>query len=246
MSFLTKSFLFFLAISFLNGCVPVIPAGASTAATAVSADNDRRSTGELIDDKSLHLRLFSWLLENESAKKSNISLLIYKKNVLVAGQTPNAADKSNILGKIQSDFPEINRVIDEISITKNNSLVGKAKDISITALVEANLLNQEVVNPTHVRVMTESGVVYLMGDVTKREADAAVKSASKANGVKSIIKHFNYLTTRPEAEILKEKQQEELKKAEQLKKLSEKEKALKREELLKQLRELGGPEGTPF
>jgi len=246
MSFLTKSFLFFLAISFLNGCVPVIPAGASTAATAVSADNDRRSTGELIDDKSLHLRLFSWLLENESAKKSNISLLIYKKNVLVAGQVPNATDKSNILREIQSDFPEINRVIDEISITKNNSLVGKAKDISITALVEANLLSQEVVNPTHVRVMTESGVVYLMGDVTKREADAAVKSASKANGVKSIIKHFNYLTTRPEAEILKEKQQEELKKAEQLKKLSEKEKALKREELLKQLRELGGPEGTPF
>jgi len=246
MSFLTKSFLFFLAISFLNGCVPVIPAGASTAATAVSVDNDRRSTGEVIDDKSLHLRLFSWLLENESAKKSNISLLIYKKNVLVAGQVPNATDKSNILREIQSDFPEINRVIDEISITKNNSLVGKAKDISITALVEANLLSQEVVNPTHVRVMTEGGVVYLMGDVTKREADAAVKSASKANGVKSIIKHFNYLTARPQAEILKEKQQEELKKSEQLKKLSEKEKAIKREELLKQLRELGSPEGTPF
>jgi len=151
-----------------------------------------------------------------------------------------------ILSEIQSKFTEANRVIDEISISKNISFIDKAKDVAITGLIEANLFDQEVVNPTHIRVMTENGVVYLMGDVMKREADSAVKVASSVNGVKSIIKHFNYLTTRPESEILKEKERSLKLEQEKLKALSEKEREEKRQNLLKQLKELGSPEGTPF
>jgi len=246
MKFLLQSLVLFTSITFLSGCVPLISAGASTAVTAISVENDRRTSGEIVDDKTLNLRLLTWSSSNEAVSQSNISYLVFKKSILVAGQVPDAKTKSLILSEIQSKFTEANRVIDEISISKNISFIDKAKDVAITGLIEASLFNQEVVNPTHIRVMTENGVVYLMGDVMKREADSAVKVASSVNGVKSIIKHFNYLTTRPKSEILKEKERALKLEQEKLKALSENEREEKRQNLLKQLQELGSPEGTPF
>jgi len=209
-------------------------------------DQERRTTGEIIDDKSISLQLLAWSMGDSEAKNSNLSFLVYKRVVLVAGQAPNPEIKSSIFQKIKLKFPSIDRIIDEVVISKNNSLVGKAKDITITAQVEASLFNQEVVNPIHVRVMTDNANVYLMGDVTKREGNAAVKAASKANGVNTIVKHFNYLNARPPAEIKREREREVRQLAEKNRALSEKERESKRQDLLNQLKELGSPEGTPF
>ena len=231
---------------FLNGCVPAIPSATSTAATAFTMDQDRRTAGEVIDDNSIKLQLMAWNIDDFDAKSSNLSFLVYKRVALIAGQAPSPEIKSSLFQKIKLKFPSIDRIIDEVVISKNNSLVGKAKDIAITTQVEANLLNQEVVNPIHVRVMTENATVYLMGDVTKREGDGAVKAASKANGVNTIVKHFNYLDARPLAEINREKEREARELAEKNRALSVKEREAKRQDLLRQLKELGSPEGTPF
>ena len=231
---------------FLNGCVPVIPSATSTAATAFTMDQDRRTAGEVIDDNSIKLQLMAWNIDDFDAKSSNLSFLVYKRVALIAGQAPSPEIKSSIFQKIKLKFPSIDRIIDEVVISKKNSLVGKAKDIAITAQVEASLLNQEVVNPIHVRVMTENANVYLMGDVTKREGDGAVKAASKANGVNTIVKHFNYLDARPQSEINRERERETRKIAEKNLALSEKEREAKKLDLLRQLKELGSPEGTPF
>jgi len=231
---------------FLSGCVSLLPSATSTAATVVTIDQERRTAGEIIDDKSINLQLLAWSMGDSEAKNSNLSFLIYKRVVLIAGQAPSPEVKSSIFQKIKSKFSSIDRIIDEVVISKNNSLVDKAKDIAITAQVEANLLTQEMVNPIHVRVMTENANVYLMGDVTKREGDGAVKSASKANGVNTIVKHFNYLDARPQSEINRERERETRKIAEKNLALSEKEREAKKLDLLRQLKELGSPEGTPF
>jgi len=54
---------------FLNGCVPVIPSATSTAATVVTIDQERRTTGEVIDDKSIYLQLLAWSAKDSEAKK---------------------------------------------------------------------------------------------------------------------------------------------------------------------------------
>jgi len=148
-----------LFATFLSGCVPVLPSATSTAATVVTIDQERRTTGEVIDDKSIYLQLIAWSIEDPEAKNSNLSFLVYKRVALIAGQAPSPGIKSSIFQKVKLKFPSIDRIIDEVVISKNNSLVGKAKDIAITAQVEASLLNQEMVNPIHVRVMTENANV---------------------------------------------------------------------------------------
>jgi len=231
---------------FLGGCVPVIPGSLSTGASMIAVQHDRRTAGEIVDDNALKLNLIQLSLTDENFKQSNLSYLVFNRTLLIAGQSPSAITKSNILQNVAKQFPSVERIIDEIEIGENNSLIGRAKDIAITAQVEASLLTQEIVNPIHVRVITEKGTVYLMGDVTKREADAAVKSTSKANGVTKIIKHFNYLNAVPQVEIDRAlaKEKKILEEEERKTKLQEIEN--KKQELLKELRALGLPEGTPF
>ena len=62
-------------------------------------------------------------------------------------------------------------------------------------------LDQEVFHPTHVRVMTEQRTVYLMGSVTKREAEHATNLATRAKNVDKVVKLFNYLLVRPAKKI---------------------------------------------
>ena len=70
-----KIILLTLFAVFLNACVPVVPSATSTAATVVTMDQERRTAGEVIDDKSIYLQLLAWSIEDLDAKNSNLSFL---------------------------------------------------------------------------------------------------------------------------------------------------------------------------
>ena len=121
----------------------------------------------------------------------------------------------------------------------NSSYLDRAKDGVITVQIETLFFDQEVFHPSHVSVRTERGVVYLMGSVTKREAEHATNVASKAKNVKKVVKLFNYLMVRPAKEIEKDNKRKEaaVKRAELEAKKAELE--AKQNELNQQLYELG-------
>jgi osmotically-inducible protein OsmY len=47
-------------------------------------------------------------------------------------------------------------------------------------------------SPVHLKVVSEAGVVYLMGVVTEPEADEAVEIARNTGGVRKVVKVFEY------------------------------------------------------
>ena len=232
-----------LSLGILSGCVTTT----STVTTAITVANERRTTGEVLDDKTIGFRLLAWSAENQALGDAHVNFMSFDRVVLATGEAPNNTVRSDIIKQVQIVDPKIKRVINEITIGPNSGYLSRAKDIAITAQVEALFLDQEVFHPTHIKVMTESQVVYLMGKVTKREADKAAKVAMKAKGVKKIVKLFDYLKTRPAAEIERDKAREiQAQKAAELKRQQE-ELDAKKAVLKKQLRELGvDTEGTPF
>jgi osmotically-inducible protein OsmY len=58
--------------------------------------------------------------------------------------------------------------------------------------VKARYLDARRLNPVHVKVATEAGVVYLMGVVTEKEAEDAVEIARTTSGVRKVVKIFEY------------------------------------------------------
>ena len=232
-----------ITTAILSGCVSTM----STVSTAVTVANERRTTGEVLDDKTTGLRLLAWSTDDAKLKDAHVNFMAFDRVVLATGEAPNSETRKYIVNQIQITDPKIEKVINEISIGPNSGYLSRAKDVAITTQVEVFFHDQEVFHPTHIKVMTENQVVYLMGKVTQREADKATKIAAKAKGVKKVVKLFDYLKTRPAAEIERDRQRELKAQQDAERKKKQAEIDAKKAELKKRLRELGNySEGTPF
>ena len=189
------------SLLFISSCSPIASGVAVLAQDVTSTSNDRRSPGELIDDKNIQQRLNSIIKNDPMFEDSHISFLVYDKSVALFGEAPSGEISSYLDKKIKSRIPTIKQAINEIKIAKNISYLSRTKDGLITAQIEALFLNQEVFHPNHVLVKTTNQTVYLMGAVTKREAEHATNVVSTAKNVMKVVKLFNILAVRPTAEI---------------------------------------------
>lgn len=230
----------------LSGCLPPAIQAASTINSIIAVNNDRRSSGEILDDKIIALNLFTWSEEDKKLTDAHLNFMVYNKTVLIVGEVPNGETLSYARDRIKQQVTGIKRIFSEVTVGSNSGLLSRAKDSTITLQVEALFQNQEVFHPTHVRVMTEAQTVYLMGAVTKREADKASKVASKAKGTHRVVKLFDHLTTRPAKEIERDRQR---KIAEESKSQLDRKKAQlisEKARIQQQINELNGTTGTTF
>jgi osmotically-inducible protein OsmY len=163
--------------------------------------NDRRSAGEILDDKTLDFNLSNIVRKDTILEDMHINFMVYNKAVLMAGEAPSTEAREYLEKQIKRNAPKMKQLINEVAVMPNSSYLSRAKDGIITVQIETLFLNQEVFHPTHVRSMTERRTVYLMGSVTKREAEHATNLTTKAKNVDKVVKLFNYLLVRPAAEI---------------------------------------------
>ena len=184
----------------LSSCSPIVQ-GAAAVTTVATMSNDRRSAGEILDDKNIDFKLSSIVRKDTILEDMHINFMVYNKAVLMAGEAPSTEAREYLEKQIKKNAPKMKQLINEVEVMPNSSYLSRAKDGIITVQIETLFLNQEVFHPTHVRVMTERRTVYLMGSVTKREAEHATNLVTKAKNVDKVVKLFNYLLVRPAAEI---------------------------------------------
>ena len=224
--------------SIISSCTPIVQ-GAAAVTTVATMSNDRRTMGEILDDKTLYIDLGNIVAKDPMLEDAHINFNVYNQAVLMTGEAPNDNVRDYLESIVKSKSAKISQLINEVEVMPKSSYLDRAKDGVITVQIEALFLDQEVFHPSHVSVLTERKVVYLMGAVTKREAEHATNVASKAKNVKKVVKLFNYLLVRPAKEIEKDnkKKEEAQKRAELEAKKAELE--AKQNELNQQLYELG-------
>jgi osmotically-inducible protein OsmY len=192
----------------LSSCVPIVQ-GAAAVTTVATMSNDRRTMGEILDDKTLYMNLGNIVSKDSMLDDTHINFNVYNKSVLMVGEVPTDDLKSYLEETVKKRAPKMSQLINEVAVMTNSSYLNRARDGVISVQIEALFLDQEVFHPTHVSVLTERATVYLMGSVTKREAEHATNVASKAKNVKQVVKLFNYLAVRPAAEIEKDNKKKE-------------------------------------
>jgi osmotically-inducible protein OsmY len=188
-----------------------------TAVTSIATmSNDRRSAGTILDDKTLYIRLNNIVAEDVMLDDAHINFMIYDGVVLMTGEAPSAALKAHLEKRIKSRSSQINQLVNEVAVMSTSSFLSRSKDNLITLQVEILFQDQEVFHPTHIKVLTERNTVYLMGAVTKREAESATNQAAKAKNIGKVVRLFNYLSKRPADEIERDnlKQAEDKRRAE--------------------------------
>jgi osmotically-inducible protein OsmY len=170
------------------GCAPVI-IGAGGAA-AVSSLEDRRSTGTQIDDESIEVRA-SNRIDDRFGDRVHVNVTSYNRLALITGEVPDARAREEA-EKIVLAVPNVRGVTNDLQIAGVSSFASRTNDTYLTTKVRGQLLDTKRVSPAHVKVVTEAGVVYLMGLVTEPEADETVEIARTTGGVRKVVKVFEY------------------------------------------------------
>ncbi|MDO9393159.1 MAG: BON domain-containing protein, partial [Methylotenera sp.] len=63
----------------------------------------------------------------------------------------------------------------------------------ITTKIKTKFVTENKFPANYVKVVTENGVVYLLGIVSSAEADAAAEIARNTEGVTKVVKVFEYM-----------------------------------------------------
>ena len=178
-----------LSLLQLTGCAALVVGGAATGA-AVSVD--RRTASTVIADQEIELRAFKRLREAFPSDKVSVSTTSFNRQVLLTGQVPDEPTRNQVEAIVRP-IPDVRTVFNETVISPQISLTSKGTDASLTAQVKARMIQDNRVPGIHVKVVSEMGVVYLMGLVTRAEANAAAEVASLTSGVTRVVKLFEYI-----------------------------------------------------
>jgi len=182
-----------LAVFLLQGCVESLIVGG--AATGAYVATDRRQPEIVAGDERVELTASS-RVGDRYGDRVHVNITSYNYNVLLTGEVPDAQSKAGI-EKIVTEIPQVKGVINELQVAGLSSLTSRANDTYITGRVKGAFVTENKFQATHVKVVTESAVVYLLGLVTRKEADDATAIARSTSGVKKVVRVFEYLTRAP-------------------------------------------------
>ena len=174
-----------LGASLLSGCAPLVVGGAvMTGVVAV----DRRTAGTQLEDEGIELKVAT-AINKELGDRVHLNVTSYNRRVLLSGEVRSEADRARATVLAQSQ-ENVKDVINDLAIGAPSSLTQRTKDAVITGQVKAAFLDAKDLQASAVKVVTERGVVYLMGRVTTREAQRATDIARGVSGVAKVVRVF--------------------------------------------------------
>lgn len=181
--------LFACLIPALSGCFGVAAVGVGTTALMAS---DRRASETYVTDEGIELRASNRISENYGSKV-HVNVTSYNRMLLLTGEAPNAETKANI-EKLLSGVPNVKSISNELTIAEASSFSSRSNDTYITSKVKARFVDANQFSAHHVKVVTEAGVVFLLGLVTQAESDAATDIARTTGGVVKVVRVFEIIT----------------------------------------------------
>ncbi|MGZ5092504.1 MAG: BON domain-containing protein [Burkholderiales bacterium] len=177
----------FALLPFVHGCALVALGGAAAGGYVVG--EDRRPVNIMTEDQGVELRVANRV--EEKYPTAHVNATAYNKLLLLTGEAPTEAAKTDI-DEIARGVPNVRSIVNEMQVGKSAPFSARANDSYITSKVKGRFLDARRFNPVHVKVVTEAGTVYLMGIVTRKEADDATEIARTTSGVQKVVRVFEY------------------------------------------------------
>ena len=181
-----------LVVPLLASCAAAV---VGVAAAGGAAGHDRRSFGRVVDDSAIELGIYDNLnKDKELALKNNVEIVVYNGVVLMVGEVRTQELKERAEGKVR-EIDGVDRVVNELRVEPSPGMISATRDKWITGRAKVALLDivdMPDFDPSRVNVTTENGVVYLMGLVSRHEADRVVEVVRDIGGVERVVKVFDY------------------------------------------------------
>ena len=183
----------------LSGCFGAAAVGVGAGALVYA---DRRTSEMMVTDEGIEIRAGNRISEKFGAN-THVNVTSYNRTVLLTGEVPDAAIKAEIENLV-SGVANVKAISNELQIGAVSSLTNRSNDAYITSKVKARFIDANQFSANHVKVVTENGVVYLMGLVYPKEVTAAVEVARTTAGVQKVVRVFEVLADPAPAAVRKE------------------------------------------
>ena len=188
-----------LCVPMIQGCVGALVPGAMTGAVGAVgtagavAGQERRTPGTFIDDELIEHKVASAIAEDVLlSDQTHINATSFNGIVLLTGEAPGESLRTRIT-EIARSIDKVRGVQNEIALLAPGTLLARAGDAVVTGKVKVALFQDEELNAAQVKVVTERGVVYLMGLLRQDEADRATEIARRVAGVQRVVKVMEYV-----------------------------------------------------
>lgn len=185
------------SMALLVGCAPLLLGGAVVGGTMIVTD--RRSSATQLEDQLIEVKANSRIRETVG-ERGRASSTSYNRLVLLTGDVVTEADKAAIEQAV-SKVDNVKSVVNELVVMGSLSLGSRTNDALISTKVKASIVDTKDLYANSVKVVTERGVVYLLGRVTEREATQAANVARGVSGVQKVVRVFEILSDAELAEL---------------------------------------------
>lgn len=173
----------------LAGCSSLISA---TRDEPIRETPTKRTFGAVIEDQTIETKA-AVNLEKASSElaDSHIAVVSYNGVALLVGQVPSA-EQRKLAASTVADLRQVRRVHNALEVAGKTTYVVRTNDAWITAKVKAKLLANQELAGRRIKVVTENGAVYLMGLISRADADRAAEIARGTNGAQKVVRLFEY------------------------------------------------------
>ena len=177
-------------ILLLQSCAAVVGTGVAVGASAAI---DRRTTGTVIEDQAIEMKTAQAFRSDPDIRdQAHWNVTSYNTRVLLTGEVVNENLRHRMV-EITKNIPKVTDVINEITVAAPSSMMSRSSDTVITTKVKSLLLTDKETKGLLVKVVTEKGVVYLMGLVSRQQAERATEITRQTGGVQKVVKLFEYM-----------------------------------------------------
>ena len=170
-------------VTALSACAPLIIGGAVVGSMMAI---DRRTAGTQIEDEGIELRAAS-ALRTTLGDRVHVNITSFNRQVLVTGEALTALDRQQVEQTV-ARVENVRSVVNEVAVMGHTSLSKRSSDVLATSKVKAGLVDARDLSVNAFKVVTERGTTYLMGRVTKREADRATDITRSTGGVLKVVR----------------------------------------------------------
>jgi osmotically-inducible protein OsmY len=174
----------------LTACVPLVMGGGAAVGAMVAVD--RRTSGTQLEDETIELRSANRIYEL-LGDRAHVNVTSWNRQVLLTGEVPTPEDRQKV-EQLALSVENVRSVVNELVAAPNASLSQRSNDTLITGKVKASFVDAKDIMSSAFKVVTERGVVYLMGRVTQREATRATEITRGVSGVAKVVRMFEIIS----------------------------------------------------
>jgi len=166
----------------------------ATGEDGIQEDPTERTTGQVIEDRSIQTKIIVNMKSQEPAFRSaHFDVVSHNGVVLLVGQVASEELKARATEIASEASTKIRRIHNELEVAGKTSLLARGNDTWIATKIRTQMLANSEVPSGQVRVITENGAVYLMGLISEMDGERAAELARNVSGVTRVVKVFEYI-----------------------------------------------------